>query len=64
MGINIKLKGARVAKGLTQEEMAEALGLSRWGYVQKENGTYNFTETEIKDICHLLDKEVTDIFFN
>lgn len=64
MGVNFKLRGARAEKGYTQEKLAKAIGLSRFGYIQKEKGINNFTEMEIKKICEVLEKEVTDIFFN
>jgi len=64
MGVNFKLRGARAEKGFTQGMLAEAIGLSRFGYFQKEKGINSFTEIEIKRICQVLEKNVTDIFFN
>ena len=61
---NRKLKGARVEKRLTQEDMSRMLGISRLAYVYKENGRYSFTEQEIKKVCEVLEKEPQDIFFN
>lgn len=61
-GINHKLKGARVEKGLTQEDMAERIGISTYSYLMKENGKREFTLTEIKKICEILDKELSEIF--
>lgn len=64
MGENRKLKGARVEKGYSQDRLAEALGMPVVTYRTKENGISVFTEVEIKKICELLEKDVTDIFFN
>lgn len=64
MGENRKLKGARVERGFSQERLADALGMPVVTYRTKENGISAFTEVEIKKICELLDKSVTDIFFN
>jgi len=64
MGENRKLKGARVEKGYSQDRLAEALGMPVVTYRTKENGISVFTEVEIKKICELLEKNVTDIFFN
>lgn len=64
MGVNFKLRGARAEKGMSQAKLAEAIGLSRYGYFQKEKGINSFTEIEMKKICQVLEKEVTDIFFN
>lgn len=61
-GINHKLKGARVEKGLTQEDMAERIGISTYSYLMKENGKRDFTLTEMKKICEILDKELSEIF--
>mgnify|MGYP001947261842 FL=1 len=60
--INYKLKGARVEKGLTQEDMAERIGISTYSYLMKENGKRDFTLTEMKKICEILDKELSEIF--
>ena len=61
-GINHKLKGARVEKGLTQEDMAESIGISTYSYLMKENGNLDFTLTEMKKICEILGKELSEIF--
>ena len=60
--INYKLKGARVEKGLTQEDMAERIGISTYSYLMKENGKRDFTLTEMKKICEILNKELSEIF--
>lgn len=57
-----KLKGARVEKGLTQEDMAERIGISTYSYLMKENGKRDFTLTEMKKICKILGKELSEIF--
>lgn len=64
MKANFKLKEARSIKGLTQGELANKIGLSLYGYQRKENGEGQFTEKEMKQICEILELEVTDIFFN
>lgn len=61
-GINYKLKGARVEKGLTQEDMAKRIGISTYSYLMKENGKRDFTLSEMKKICNILDKELSEIF--
>ena len=57
-----KLKGARVEKGLTQEDMAKRIGISTYSYLMKENGKRDFTLSEMKKICEILDKELSEIF--
>jgi len=61
-GINHKLKGARVEKGLTQEDIAKRIGISTYSYLMKENGKRDFTLTEMKKICEILNKELSEIF--
>jgi len=60
--INHKLKGARVEKGLTQEDIAKRIGISTYSYLMKENGKRDFTLTEMKKICEILNKELSEIF--
>lgn len=60
---NFRLKVARMEKGLTQKEMAHAIGMPYTTYIQKENGLYDFRELEIIKICDVLGKNVTDLFF-
>lgn len=57
-----KLKGARVEKGLTQEDMAKRIGISTYSYLMKENGKRDFTLSEMKKICEILNKELSEIF--
>jgi putative transcriptional regulator len=59
---NNKLKGARVAKGFTQREMAEKIGISAVSYTRKENGDYEFTQNEMKKICKILGKSLDFLF--
>lgn len=57
-----KLKGIRVEKGLTQEDMAKRIGISTYSYLMKENGKRDFTLTEMKKICEILGTELSEIF--
>lgn len=59
---NNKLKGARVEKGLTQREVAEKIGISTVSYTRKENGDYEFTQSEMKKICKILNKSLDFLF--
>ena len=52
-----KLRGLRVAKGLTQEDMADILGISKQTYNQKEQGKSEFKTSEINIILDLFDDE-------
>ncbi|NMB32719.1 MAG: helix-turn-helix transcriptional regulator [Clostridium sp.] len=50
-----KLKGARVAKGFTQEDMAEKLDISTKTYNRKELGIVEFNRREIAELVKALD---------
>lgn len=41
MGKNLKMKAARAALGLTQQDLAEAVGVTRQTIVAIERGDYN-----------------------
>ena len=58
-----KLIGKRNEKGITQEKMAELLGISKNNYNQKENGKLDFGLIEVKKILKILDCNYNDIFF-
>ncbi len=62
-----KLKGLRVEKGKTQEEMAKSIEKSLDSYAKKERGEVIFLPDEIAIISNLLEmtfEQVNDIFFD
>ena len=61
--MNIKLKGKRVERGYTQEELAKKLDINTATYNRKELGIVDFTLTEIQDLMYYLDCNFDDIFF-
>jgi DNA-binding XRE family transcriptional regulator len=64
MKANFRLKEARFEKKVTQQELADAIGVTVMTYSNRENGKYPFTEPEMQKIADVLGKKVTDIFFN
>lgn len=63
---SLKLKGARVEKGYTQEKMAKALQVAPKTYNRKELGITPFSAREISLISNTLEMDiatVVDIFF-
>lgn len=60
---NIKLKVARVKKELTQEELAEIVGVTRQTIGMIEAGNYNPTLNLCIEICKALDKTLNDLFW-
>ena len=58
-----KLIGKRNEKGITQEQMAKLLGISKNNYNLKENGKLDFNLAEVKKILDILKSNYNDIFF-
>ena len=58
-----KLIGKRNEKGITQEKMAEMLGISKNNYNLKENGKLDFNLVEVKKILDILNDNYDTIFF-
>ncbi len=59
-----KLIDKRKKKSITQEEMAELLGISKTNYSLKEIGKLDFDLIEVKKILNILDDNYNNIFFN
>ncbi len=60
---NIKLKLARIQKDLSQEQLAEAVGVTRQTIGLIEAGNYNPTIKLCIAICKVLDTSLNDIFW-
>ena len=61
-----RIKAERIAKGLTQDEMAQALGWSdRARYAKRENGFVSFDADELIKVATILgfSKDEIGIFF-
>lgn len=54
---------ARNELGLTQQNMADELGIARQTYAKMEAEPENLTIREARLICAILGKRVRDIFF-
>ena len=61
---NLRLKAARAAKDLSQEELAKTVGVSRQTINAIENGDYNPTIKLCIAICKALDVTLNDLFWN
>lgn len=62
----LKIKVERAKKQMSQNDVAEALGLSSSGYSFKEQGRTDFTLPEVQkmaEIFGLSDAEIIEIFF-
>lgn len=59
-----KLIGKRNELGITQEKMANLLGISKGNYNLKENGKLDFNLVEVKKILKILNETYEHIFFD
>lgn len=60
---NLRLKAARAAKDLSQQALAEKVGVSRQTINAIEKGDYNPTIRLCIAICMELDKTLDEIFW-
>lgn len=54
------IKAYRIKKGLKQAEIAELLGLSRYGYIKWENHPYDISIDKLLKIAKCLDADIED----
>ena len=60
---NLKLKAARAGKDLSQQALADLVGVSRQTITEVEKGDYNPTINLCIAICKVLDKTLDDLFW-
>jgi putative transcriptional regulator len=60
---NLKLKAARAAKDLSQDELAKLCNVSRQTISAIEKGDYNPTINLCIAICKVLDKTLEELFW-
>ena len=63
MAKNLKLKSDRAALDMSQQALAEAVGVSRQTINAIEKGDYNPTLNLCIDICKALGKTLDEIFW-
>jgi putative transcriptional regulator len=63
MGKNLRIKAARAAKGMSQKDVADALGVTRQTINAIESGDYNPTIRLCIAICRLLNKTLDELFW-
>ena len=61
---NLKLKAARAARDWSQQQLAEAVGVSRQTINAIEKGDYNPTIKLCVGICRVLGLTLNDLFWN
>lgn len=60
---NLRLRAARAAKGLSQQELADLAGVSRQTINAIEQGDYNPTIRLCIAICRALDRTLDELFW-
>ena len=60
---NLRMKAARAAKGLSQEQLASMIGVSRQTINAIEKGDYNPTVKLCMAICRALGTTLDDLFW-
>lgn len=63
MGKNLKMKMARVEQGLSQEELAQHIGVTRQTIGLIENGKYNPSLQLCLSICWQLKRSLDELFW-
>ena len=61
---NLRMKAARAALGLSQQELADAVGASRQTINAIEQGDYNPTIKLCIAICRALGKSLDELFWD
>ncbi|MGT2888294.1 helix-turn-helix transcriptional regulator [Streptococcus didelphis] len=60
---NLKLKAARASCDLSQQDLANLVGVSRQTIAAVEKGDYNPTLNLCITICKVLDRTLDDLFW-
>ena len=60
---NLRLKSGRAGKDLSQQELADLVGVSRQTINAIEKGDYNPTIRLCLAICHVLGKTLDELFW-
>lgn len=63
MAKNIAFKVARVKKDMTQQELADAVGISRQTIHAIEKGEYNPTIKLCRRLCYVLEESLDHLFW-
>lgn len=61
---NLRLKSARAALDISQQQLAEMVGVSRQTISAIEKGDYNPTINLCISICKVLEKTLDELFWN
>lgn len=59
-----RVKELRIEKGLSCQDMARLIGVTKATYSKKENGSVKFSLNEAKLVSDKFQKTIEEIFFN
>ena len=63
VSMGLRIREARIAKGLSQDDLAQALGYKSRSSINKiEHGIYDFPLQKAVDIANILGVDVSDLF--
>lgn len=60
---NLKMKSARAALDMSQQDLADAVGVSRQTISAMEKGDYNPTINLCRAICRVLNRTLDELFW-
>lgn len=60
---NLRMKAARAAKDMSQQQLADVVNVSRQTINAIEKGDYNPTIKLCRAICRVLDKTLDELFW-
>ena len=60
---NLRMKAARAAKDMSQQALADAVGISRQTVNAIEKGDYNPSVKLCTSICKVLDRTLDELFW-
>ena len=63
MGKNLRLKAARAMMDMSQQQLAESVGVSRQTIIAIESGDYNPTIKLCVAMCKVLGKTLDELFW-
>ncbi len=58
----LQLKKIRINKGISQEQIADLIGMTQSNYSRRENGKKEITDSEWKKIAKVLDVKIEEIY--
>lgn len=58
-----RVKTARIEADITQKKMADALGISRWTYKDREEHPHKFTMEQAAILAKMVNRKMDELIF-